>query len=89
MKEVQTFAATKATYDKRRLEALKNPTHDNCLAMTKAEFALSMAKLRLLRRVDTHGHLLINASKQAVAVRQALISFYNHDPSVQQTELGI
>ena len=87
MKEIQTFVATKETFEKRRFEAVKNPTRANCLLMAKASFALSLAKVRLLRQTDTHGHLLLSANKQAALMRRALMSYMHYEAKVQQTEI--
>ena len=89
MKEVQSFVATRSTFEKRRFTAAQNPTRDNCFSMAQAAFAVSMARIRLLRQTDTHGHLLLSAHKQAASMRQALITFSSYDPCVQQTELGL
>jgi len=88
-KEIKSFVSTRASYDKRRHVCTLVPTHENCLLMLKAAFALSLAKVRLLRRVDTYGHLLLNAHKEVRIQKQALATYTNQDSSVQQMVLGI
>lgn len=89
MDNTKSFAATKRTYEHRRHITSLNPTRDNCYALAQARFALSLARVRLLRQTDKHGHLLLSAQRQVVAMKQALVSFTNYDPSVEQMKLEV
>ena len=89
MDNAKSFVTTRRTYEHRRHITSLNPTRDNCYALAQAGFALSLARVRLLRQTDKHGHLLLSAQRQVVAMKQALVSFMNYDPSVEQMKLEV
>ena len=85
-KAIKTFVTTRRTFIERRLKATRTPTHENHKAFLKADFALSLAKIRVLRLHDKHGHMVMNAIKDLRAAKQALISF-DPSPDAIQTSL--
>lgn len=87
---IKSFVSTRRTCMERRLDATKSPTQANQLALAKAVFALSLARIRLLRQYDTHhGHLFMNAKREVVSAREALIACANYDPCVEQMSLEL
>ena len=86
---LKSFISTKKTFDKRRAVATLNPTRENCYRVAQASFALSLAKVRLLRTTDKYGYLLMKANADIMESKRTLMTYINYDSNVIQTSLDL